>query len=69
MTDVPASTRSIYIYDELWEQLGPIAEQITNGSRSQLIENILKAHLPKIQRCLEQSENMGLLVCRTSMTQ
>lgn len=68
MTDIPASTRSIYICDELWERLGPLADQITNGSKSQLIENIIKASLPKIERCVEQSEDMGILICQTCTT-
>jgi len=68
MTDLPASTRSIYICDELWERLGPLADQITNGSKSQLIENILRDQVGKIERCVEQSEGMGILLCRTCMT-
>lgn len=68
MNDANASTRSIYISDELWERLGPLAERITGGSRSQLIENIITAQIGKIEACLDQAEETGLLICRTCMT-
>ena len=68
MNDANASTRSIYISDDLWERLGPLAERITGGSRSQLIENIITAQISKIETCLEQAEEAGVLLCRTCMT-
>ena len=62
-----SGTRSIYIDHELWERIEKLSKRL-DLSKSQIIENMLKHQIGKIEACVEQSEGMGILLCQTCTT-